>query len=117
MRQPRAKLMCHHSASADCQQPLAGDVAARCQSPVKQVLIAKPMKSQSKPLTPIGQAFLFHAQRKRIFSQCGVTITICICRATAMRVLPGWIMIGDIKSSASRRAGGVRALDDQCSGV
>jgi len=67
--------MCHHSASADYQQPLAGDVAARCQSPVEQVLIAKPMKSQPKPLTPVDQAFLFHAQRGQIFSQCGATIT------------------------------------------
>jgi hypothetical protein len=67
--------MCHHSASADYQQLLAGDVAARCQSQAKQVLIAKPMKSQSKPLTPVDQAFLFHAQCERIFSQCGATIT------------------------------------------
>jgi len=109
--------MCHHSASADYQQPLAGDVAARCQSPVEQVLIAKPMKSQPKPLTPVDQAFLFHAQRGQIFSQCGATITQLHLPATTMRVLLGSIMIGDIKNSASRRAGGVRALDDQCSGV
>src|SRR5262249_39116395 len=109
--------MCHHSASADFQQSLAGDVAARCQSRARQVLIAKPMKSQPKPLTPLDQAVLFHAQRERIFSQCCATITHLNLPRNGDEVLLGSIMMDDIKNSASRRAGGVRALDDQRSGL